>query len=207
MTTSTPKISELAVIDSRVEDYSTLAASLKPGTQIIVLNPETDGIAQIAAALKNRTDIKAVHIISHGEPGSLLLGSTKLNSDNLDSYQKSLKQWFSPAVTNNNNSQTQILNADTRTLDATDPTSSGGSETGFFYENTALRPADSVKNPVSSIEVGKSYSNSAPDILLYGCEVAQGDKGNNFISKLSELTGADVAASEDLTGNAKLGGD
>jgi len=27
----------------------------------------------------------------------------------------------------------------------------GGPETGFFYENTSLRSADSVKNPVSSI--------------------------------------------------------
>ncbi|MEM1391948.1 MAG: DUF4347 domain-containing protein, partial [Cyanobacteria bacterium P01_H01_bin.150] len=43
------------------------------------------------------------------------------------------------------------------------------------------------------------------DILLYGCNVA-GD-GTVFVEQLSQITGADVAASNDLTGNAALGGD
>jgi uncharacterized delta-60 repeat protein len=43
-------------------------------------------------------------------------------------------------------------------------------------------------------------------LLLYGCAVAQGQQGKAFIHQLSELTGAVVAASAQLTGNAKLGG-
>jgi hypothetical protein len=45
------------------------------------------------------------------------------------------------------------------------------------------------------------------DILLYGCDVAKGKDGKNFVKKLSELTKADVAASDNLTGNAAKGGD
>ncbi|MEG5206488.1 DUF4347 domain-containing protein, partial [Microcoleus sp. AT13-A6] len=45
------------------------------------------------------------------------------------------------------------------------------------------------------------------DILLYGCDVAATETGNNFVKRLSELTGADVAASNDLTGSAAKGGD
>ncbi|MCT7967428.1 DUF4347 domain-containing protein, partial [Laspinema sp. D1] len=45
------------------------------------------------------------------------------------------------------------------------------------------------------------------DILLYGCDVAAGETGKNFIKRLSEITGTDVAASNDLTGNQTLGGD
>jgi Ca2+-binding RTX toxin-like protein len=45
------------------------------------------------------------------------------------------------------------------------------------------------------------------DILLYGCDVAQGDTGQAFIEQLATLTGADVAASTDLTGAADKGGD
>ena len=41
------------------------------------------------------------------------------------------------------------------------------------------------------------------DLLLYGCNVAKGDDGLAFINTLSALTGADVAASNDITG--KLG--
>ncbi|MBW4654109.1 MAG: DUF4347 domain-containing protein [Kaiparowitsia implicata GSE-PSE-MK54-09C] len=44
------------------------------------------------------------------------------------------------------------------------------------------------------------------DILLYGCNVAATAQGESFVSALSQLTGADVAASNDLTGNAALGG-
>lgn len=38
------------------------------------------------------------------------------------------------------------------------------------------------------------------DILLYGCNVAQGELGQAFVQILSHITGADVAASSDLTG-------
>ena len=44
------------------------------------------------------------------------------------------------------------------------------------------------------------------DILLYGCDVASGVRGQQFISDLAALAGADVAASSDDTGSASLGG-
>jgi trimeric autotransporter adhesin len=44
-------------------------------------------------------------------------------------------------------------------------------------------------------------------LLLYGCEVAQTEVGREFVHRLSEMTGAVVAASDDRTGNATLGGD
>jgi glucose/arabinose dehydrogenase len=43
------------------------------------------------------------------------------------------------------------------------------------------------------------------DILFYGCNVAAG--GTQLIDRIDRLTGADVAASDDLTGSAALGGD
>lgn len=48
--------------------------------------------------------------------------------------------------------------------------------------------------------------NKTPDLLLYGCDVASGEVGKSFMQKFSQLTGADVAASVDLTGNAAKGG-
>jgi hypothetical protein len=51
---------------------------------------------------------------------------------------------------------------------------------------------------------GKALSETG-DILLYGCNVAA-NGGHSFVSALSEMTGADVAASVDVTGNAALGG-
>ncbi|MBN3117361.1 DUF4347 domain-containing protein, partial [Pectobacterium brasiliense] len=43
------------------------------------------------------------------------------------------------------------------------------------------------------------------DLLLYGCDIAQ-DTGKSFVSLLSQLTQADIAASDDLTGAIAKGG-
>ncbi|MEM6253280.1 MAG: Ig-like domain-containing protein, partial [Cyanobacteria bacterium P01_D01_bin.156] len=45
------------------------------------------------------------------------------------------------------------------------------------------------------------------DILIYGCNVAEGERGQSFVQQLSSTTGADIAASVDLTGSAALEGD
>jgi hypothetical protein len=45
------------------------------------------------------------------------------------------------------------------------------------------------------------------DILIYGCDLAQTERGRAFADTLAHLAGADVAASTDDTGAARLGGD
>ncbi|WP_428001216.1 DUF4347 domain-containing protein [Acidovorax sp.] len=45
------------------------------------------------------------------------------------------------------------------------------------------------------------------DLLLYGCDVGAGEVGAQFLQALAQLTGADVAASNDATGGAVKGGD
>ena len=65
--------------------------------------------------------------------------------------------------------------------------------------------ADQLKNwfsPYSHLPVSP-----VPSLFLYGCHVAAGDAGVEFITKLHQLTQANVAASANLTGNAFLGGD
>ncbi|MEO1620128.1 MAG: DUF4347 domain-containing protein [Cyanobacteria bacterium J06632_3] len=45
------------------------------------------------------------------------------------------------------------------------------------------------------------------DILIYGCDVASTLGGQAFVDRIGQWTGADVAASDDLTGNVALGAD
>ena len=45
------------------------------------------------------------------------------------------------------------------------------------------------------------------DILLYGCEVAHSEDGQWLVDQIGEWSGADIAASDDLTGHSDLGGD
>ncbi|MBF0297013.1 MAG: DUF4347 domain-containing protein, partial [Magnetococcales bacterium] len=44
------------------------------------------------------------------------------------------------------------------------------------------------------------------DLLLYGCDTGRGESGRILVDNLARLTGADVAASTDPTGSARLGG-
>ena len=45
------------------------------------------------------------------------------------------------------------------------------------------------------------------DILIYGCDFAKGQAGQEAAILLGQLTGAEVAASNDVTGHTSLGGD
>ena len=136
---------QIIFVDSSVQDYQSLIQNAD-AAQIVILNDNLSGIEQITNALANQKDIEAVHILSHGNEGSLKLGSDVLNGNALEKFNTQLKQWGN-ALTENG------------------------------------------------------------DILLYGCDVASGGTGNNFVKRLSEITGADIAASNNLTGNAAKGGD
>ena len=129
----------LVFIDSKVDDYEMLLQGIVPDARGIVLNAEFDGIAQISAILGSKT-VDSVQIIAHGSPGSLQLGNTVLNAENIHKYQQQLQQW-------------QIR-----------------------------------------------------EILIYGCEVAAGATGTTLIEQLHQLTGANIAASEQKVGSSQQGG-
>ena len=83
---------------------------------------------------------------------------------------------------------------------------SHGSE-GTIQLGKSVLSNDSLSEYSSQLQQwGKALREEA-DILLYGCNVAANETGTQFIQRLSELTGVDIAASEDLTGNSDLGGD
>jgi hypothetical protein len=141
---------ELLVVDAGASAQQTLLEELCSADgrriEVLVLDADTDGIAQISAALAGRDNLATLHILSHGANGELRLGSTTLNASTLSARSVEIASWGN-ALT----------------------------ETG--------------------------------DILLYGCDVAADASGRAFVQQLSALTGADVAASANATGNANSGGD
>ena len=87
--------SAIAFIDTLVENYQSLIAGVKPGTEVVVLDGNRDAIDQITEILRDRTNIESIHIVSHGAPGSLQLGGGSLSLDDIECDQNSLQQWFS----------------------------------------------------------------------------------------------------------------
>ncbi len=83
---------------------------------------------------------------------------------------------------------------------------SHGSEgrVSFGAEALSIESIDSQREQL--ISLGAQMTADA-DILLYGCDVGSDAAGVEFLAALAHVTGADVNASDDLTGHAELGGD
>ncbi|BCG26160.1 hypothetical protein TUM18999_43510 [Pseudomonas tohonis] len=137
---------EIVFVDTRAPNYQELLKAVSPNAEVVLLSTNKDGVQQIADALAGRTGIDAIHIISHGDSGVLLLGNGPLFEGNLGQYATQLSA------------------------------------------------------------IGKALT-AEGDILLYGCEVGAGSEGHAFVSKLADMTGADIAASDDNTGGSAKGGD
>jgi VCBS repeat-containing protein len=135
---------EVYVIDRSIANWEQLAAQVPQGARTILLDPGRSGAAQIAEALQGETGITALHILSHGGDGELILGNDTVRAGSVDAQAAA---WQS---------------------------------------------------------IGRAMS-SEGDILLYGCDVSL--SSDALAQRLSVLTGADVASSNDDTGAAARGGD
>ena len=142
---SVANFKQVVFIDAGVQDPAAIEQAAGPNDEIVLLDPHEDGLTQIAQFLAGHEGLDAIHIVSHGAAGELILGSSTYNSSTIK---------------------------------------------GFDAELAAIG---------ASLQPGG-------DILLYGCDVAQGAVGDAFVHKIADLTHANVSASTDLTGNAAQGG-
>ncbi|HEY9613407.1 DUF4347 domain-containing protein, partial [Allocoleopsis sp.] len=82
---------------------------------------------------------------------------------------------------------------------------SHGSPGCLYLGNTELS-LDTLERYVSQLQTWATHLTSSA-LLLYGCNVAAGDAGEEFLERLHRLTGANIAASANRTGSGELGGD
>ncbi|HAZ49842.1 MAG TPA: hypothetical protein DDW76_37855 [Cyanobacteria bacterium UBA11369] len=82
---------------------------------------------------------------------------------------------------------------------------SHGSSGHLYLGNTILN-IDTLKHYQGQLQQWGNALTEKANILLYGCNVAAGD-GAGFVAALGKLTGANIAASTNLTGSSALDGD
>ena len=78
---------------------------------------------------------------------------------------------------------------------------SHGSEGSFELGSTIYDQSNIDTYAVYLQMIGAALTNNG-DILLYGCDVGSGTKGQTFIDTIASYTGADIAASDDITGSS-----
>lgn len=71
---------EIAFVNGNLTDLQTLIAGMRPGIEIVILDPVGDGIAQIARALEGRSGLDAIHLVGHGASGLLQLGEVTVDA-------------------------------------------------------------------------------------------------------------------------------
>ncbi|NEQ45429.1 MAG: DUF4347 domain-containing protein [Leptolyngbya sp. SIOISBB] len=84
----------LVAIAAQVEDYASLIRDVIPGAQVVILDAEQNGIAQLTHAIQQaQSTICSLHIISHGAPGQLFIGNEVLNAETLARYAAQITGW------------------------------------------------------------------------------------------------------------------
>ena len=84
---------------------------------------------------------------------------------------------------------------------------SHGSAGQLELGNAVLDTTSITEEHADELAVIRASLSQDADILLYGCEVSSTPQGVAFVDALAGATGADVAASDDMTGTDMLGGD
>jgi hypothetical protein len=201
-------VSHVVFIDSNVEDYESLISGVSPNAEVIILDETLCGIEQITERLATKQNIEAIHIISHGSPGALQLGANTLNSSNIESFAPGLQQWRKALIPG-----ADIL------LYGCNVAADVSVTTDIDYIRHISQGLTPVSYSLSRLKATQdnfenSLIGSSVDDFRYqtGVKTPGGfgvkpTKPNQFLERLSELTGADIAASANPTGNAALGGD
>ncbi len=79
---------------------------------------------------------------------------------------------------------------------------------GELRLGTGTLTVESMTNEYANeLSIINQALNADADFLIYGCNFGEGQVGQNAAIRLAQLTGADIAASQDLTGDTALGGD
>ena len=79
-------------IDANIPDLQDLLTGLAPGVQAFALDPDRDGLQQIAAILaaNDLTDVSSISIVGHGSSGAIEVGGTTLDDADLSTYAPEL---------------------------------------------------------------------------------------------------------------------
>ncbi|MGB8170291.1 MAG: Ig-like domain-containing protein, partial [Chthoniobacteraceae bacterium] len=136
---------ELFFVDAAVADPEAFWLAAPPGATVVCIPADVDSWNFMARESAKFRGLAAIHIVSHGRPGAVVLNGRAYSAADLESHSLALRQ------------------------------------------------------------LGRSLTRNG-DILLYGCEVGAGREGRALVDTLAAATGADIAASRDLTGSRARGG-
>ena len=90
--------SELVIVDTSVEGYQQLVDDILSNSsgrniEVAYIESGSNGIQQITEAVAQRSNLSAIHLITHGDDGQLAIGDTLLTQDSLAQYSDEIAAW------------------------------------------------------------------------------------------------------------------
>lgn len=82
---------ELVILDSRLPNARWLQQQVRPGVDVVLLDTQREPLRQLRAILAARQPLTALHLVTHGAPGSLQLGATRLDGAQLQQHPELLQ--------------------------------------------------------------------------------------------------------------------
>ncbi len=79
-------------------------------------------------------------------------------------------------------------------------------DVGNFWLGKDFVSTENIAKYANDLQAWKTSLSPAANILLYACNLASGENGVALVQAVKNYTGREVAASTDLTGSSKLGG-
>lgn len=83
----------LIIVSGSLPESDRIALGLADKGEVVALTDGTDALSQISQLLASRSQLQELHIISHGEPGTLLLGDLRLDNSTLQARQAEILNW------------------------------------------------------------------------------------------------------------------
>ena len=96
--------SELVFVDPATPDHQQLLDDLLSQEddyrqfEVVMLEADRDGVAQISDILAGFRELDAVHIISHGSDGAIRIGNTTLDQASLNAASEEIESWAVPSI-------------------------------------------------------------------------------------------------------------
>src|SRR5688572_7887816 len=78
-----PVRNEVVFVDSTIQGHEALIAGLSPNAKVVMLDPTRDALDQIADYMDGQRNVDAIHLISHGSAGNLILAGQTYSADRL----------------------------------------------------------------------------------------------------------------------------
>ena len=74
---------EIVFVDSTIQGHEALIAGLSPTAKVVMLDATRDAIDQIADYMDGERNVDAIHVLSHGSAGNLILAGQTYSADRL----------------------------------------------------------------------------------------------------------------------------